>query len=129
MTKRRIDPSWSYSDKLSYSHAIECDGWLFVSGLVATGPGHVVLHPGNMYAQLEVIYERLEETLVSAGCSFDDVVSTREYITDVADYKKTAEIRKRHFSSLYPAAVGVVVVSLLQPGALIELEAVARCRM
>lgn len=127
MTKRSINPSWGYSNKLTFSHAIECDGWLFVSGLVATGPGHSILHPGNMYAQLEAIYEQLGEVLMSGGCTFDDVVSTREYIADVTDYKKTAAIRRKYFSAPFPAAVGVVVASLLQPGALIELEAVARC--
>jgi enamine deaminase RidA (YjgF/YER057c/UK114 family) len=124
--KTGINPGWPHAAKLTYSPGVVCDGWLYVSGLVATGPNHTMLCPDDLLGQAGVVLERLGEVLREAGCDYGDVVVTREYIVSKEGYKGTADLRRRFFSEPFPAATGVIVAGLLQPGALFELEAVAR---
>ena len=80
---------------------------------------------GDIAAQADEIYKRIGEILAAAGCSYSDVVSTRDFITTTEGYAKTATVRRKYFSDPFPAATGVIVAGLLRPGALIEIEAVA----
>jgi enamine deaminase RidA (YjgF/YER057c/UK114 family) len=109
----------------TFSTAIVRDGWLFVSGLTAWVPGEGVERPGDVVHQAHVVYRRLGKVLDEAGCSFADVVATREYITTTDGYRDTAAVRRTYFSEPFPAATGVVVAGLLRPGVVIEIEAIA----
>ena len=123
---RGVDPGWGFTSRHTFSPAIVCDGWLFVSGLVASGPGRTILCKGDIVGQTAVIYERLGEILRAASCDFQDVVVTREFIVSTENYHKTADVRRQVFKDPFPAATGVIVAGLLQPDALIEIEAIAR---
>ena len=128
-SKRRpvkVDPGWGFTARHTFSPAIVCDGWLFASGLVATGPNRTILCPGDIVGQTAIILERLGELLFAAGCGYADVVATREFIVTTEKYRDTADVRRRYFRDPFPAATGVIVAGLLQPGALIELEAIAK---
>jgi enamine deaminase RidA (YjgF/YER057c/UK114 family) len=72
------------------------------------------------------VLEQLGEILRAAGCSYADVVATREFIVTTENYRGTGDVRRKFFSDPFPAATGVIVAGLLQPGALIELEAIAK---
>ena len=109
----------------TFSTAIVRDGWLFVSGLTAWVPGTGVERPGDVVHQAHVIYRRLGAVLEQAGCSFADVVATREFITTTEGYRETAQVRRTYFTEPFPAATGVIVAGLLRPGVVIELEAIA----
>jgi enamine deaminase RidA (YjgF/YER057c/UK114 family) len=123
---RCIDPGWPAWQRFTFSPAIERDGWLFVSGLVALDGEGRVEHRGDLVAQAEQVLEQLGQLLHAAGCSYDDVVATREYVTTLERYRETAALRRRFFRPPYPAATGIVVARLVVEGALFELEAVAR---
>lgn len=122
----KIDPGWGFRARHTFSPGIVCDGWLFVSGLVASGPNRTILCPGDIVGQAGVVLERLGEVLRAASCQYCDVVATREYIVSTENYRETAEVRRRFFKDPFPAATGVIVAGLLQSGALIELDAIAR---
>ncbi len=66
------------------------------------------------------------EILEAADCSYEDVVKTTDFITTTNGYQGTGAVRKKYFKEPYPAATGVIVADLLRPGALIEIEAIAR---
>ena len=124
MTRNRaiqVDPL----DDATFSTAVVRDGWLFVSGLTAWVPGVGVEHPDDVVRQAHVIYGRLGKVLEQAGCSFADVVATREFITTTDGYRETADVRRRYFSEPFPAATGVIVAGLLRTGVVIEIEAIA----
>jgi enamine deaminase RidA (YjgF/YER057c/UK114 family) len=98
-----------------------------ISGTVATDENHRTLFKGDLLGQTRRIYEIAEKLLARAGATFDDVIKTTDYITPqaVAEYGKTAEIRREFFGDPYPAATGIVVHSLLSPNWLIEIEFLA----
>lgn len=120
-----INPGWNHFAKYTYAPAIARDGFLFFTGLTASAPGGGIMHPGDIVAQTDVILSRFGEILAAAGCSFADVVSTREFIVDPTGYAGTAEIRRKYFKDPFPAATGVIVAGLLRKGALIEIDAIA----
>ena len=82
---------------------------------------------GDIVAQTRSAYRKLSERLAKAGTGLDAVVKTTEFITQqgLADYRKTADIRRELFSPPYPAATGVICDRLSSPGTLIAVEAVA----
>lgn len=112
-------------DDATFSTAIVRNGWLFISGLTAWVPGSGVERPGDVVHQAHVIYERLGKVLAQAGCTFADVVATREFITSTDGYRETAAVRRTYFADPFPAATGVIVAGLLRPGVVIEIEAIA----
>jgi enamine deaminase RidA (YjgF/YER057c/UK114 family) len=122
---REINPGWRHFDKYTFAPAILRDGFLFVSGMTAGAIDGGILHPGDIAAQTDVILQRLGDILSAARCGYGDVVATREFITTIDGYRKTADVRRKYFKPPFPAATGVIVSGLLRPGALIEIEAIA----
>ena len=108
----------------TWSDAVKKGKILVISGTVATDENHRTLYKGDLVGQVRYIYETVKGILEKAGASFDDVVKTTDYITPqaMADYVKTADIRREYFKGTYSAATGVVVHSLLRPDWLIEIE-------
>jgi len=108
----------------TWSDAVKKGKILIISGTVATDKNHRTLYKGDLAGQVKYIYKTVKGILEKAGASFDDVVKTTDYIAPqaVADYVKTADIRREYFKGNYPAATGVVVHSLLRPDWLIEIE-------
>jgi enamine deaminase RidA (YjgF/YER057c/UK114 family) len=111
----------------TWSDAVRKGKVIAISGLVATDENHQTLYPGDLKAQVRVIYEHLKKLLETAGGSLDDVIKTVDYITPEAlpDYPATAEIRREYFKGNYPAATGIIVNGLLRKDWLIEIEALA----
>lgn len=122
----KIDPGWSHFAKYTFSPGVERDGWLFISGMTASGENGEIVHPGDIAAQTDYILSRIGEVLREAGCGYEDVVQTRDFVTTTEGYRETGTVRKKHFKEPYPASTGVIVAGLLRPGALIEIEAVAK---
>ncbi len=99
-----------------------------ISGTVATDENHRTLYAGDLEGQVRYIFETVKKLLEKMGASMDDVIKTTDYITPqaVADYVKTAAIRREYFKDgNFPAATGVVVHSLLRPDWLIEIDFLA----
>jgi len=126
--RRAVNPGWPESATRTYAPAAAAGGVLYLSGRAAIDPRTGELaHPGDVVAQTRYVYARLGEILEAAGASAAHVVKTTEYIVPaaLADYRRTAEVRREAFRPPFPAATGVVCERLLRDGALIEVEAVA----
>ncbi len=80
---------------------------------------------GDIVAQTRQIYKNIKEVLETANASMADVVQTTDYITTTERYKETANIRREFFGDSFPASTGIIVAGLLNPKALIEIDAVA----
>ena len=81
----------------------------------------------DVVEQTRDIYRRIEQRLRAAGTTLDTVVKTTEFITAaaLADYRKTADVRREIFAPPYPAATGVICDRLPDPRMMIAVEAVA----
>ena len=69
-----------------YSQAIRAGDFLFLSGQVALNPASGQIVDGDVTAQTRRVMENLGAVLKAAGLSFDDVVRTTIYLTDMNDF-------------------------------------------
>ncbi|WP_292519646.1 Rid family hydrolase [Methanoculleus sp.] len=71
--------------------------------------------------------ENLRAVLREAGLDFSDVVQTRIYVTDLADFDAVNAVYGEYLQEPYPARA-TVQVAALPKGARVEIEMVARVR-
>lgn len=107
-----------------YSQAIECDGWLFLSGQIPLDPSSGELIEGDVAAQTEQVLTNLSAVLSAANASFDDIVKTTIYLTDLSDFSAVNAVYAKRFAA-NPPARATVQVAALPKGARVEIEAVA----
>ena len=108
-----------------YSHAVEVDGLVFVSGQLPVTPQGHTLKDASFEAQGEQVLENCIAVLRAAGCALTDVVKTTAYVVGVENWPSFNQIYARHMGAHKPAR-SVVPVPALHYGYLIELEMVAR---
>ena len=97
----------------------------YIAGQVAFDSAGAVVGAGNFQAQAEQVFANLRRALVSVDASFDDVVKTTTFITDLKNLPALRETRARYFSATHPPANSLIpVVTLARPDLLIEIEAV-----
>jgi 2-iminobutanoate/2-iminopropanoate deaminase len=120
-----IDP-WHHEERYTFSTAVRRGAFLFISGVIARDPGTGQIGgKGDIVEQTDFIFRKIGTILEAAGGSFDDVVKTTDYVTTLERYGETADVRRKYFKNGFPAATGVVVKALVNPEALIEIDAIA----
>lgn len=106
-----------------YSQAVEANGFVFTSGVIGINPATGVLE-GYELEQAEMAMINLENLLIAAGTSIENVVRTTVYIKDMANFGIINDTYMKYFKEPYPARI-CLEVSSLPKGALVEIEAVA----
>jgi reactive intermediate/imine deaminase len=113
-----------------YSHVVEYDGWLFVTGQLATDPDDDSLPvPDGIEAQTHKVFANLERALASVGADFDQVLCVRIFLTDFErDYAAMNRIYATYFAKDRLPARTTVGVTHLARGAIVEIDMIARRR-
>ena len=96
-----------------------------VSGQLALDQEGNIVGKGDMVAQTDKAYENLKKCLESVGATLHDIVMLRIFVTDLEEYDKTRDIRKKYFGKYRPATTGLQISGLYFPDAMIEVEATA----
>lgn len=108
-----------------YSHAIDSEGLVFLSGQTPVDPATGKLAAGDIGAQTAMSFRNLFAVLEAAGLGPDDVVKANVFLTDMADFAAMNAVYERQFAAPYPAR-STIGVAALPLGARIEIELVAR---
>ena len=111
-----------------FSHAVECDGWVFITGQMPTDPDddHRPL-PDGVEAQTIRVMENLRIVLGGLGLGFEHVLQARAYLTHFEqDYAVMNETYARYFPADRLPARTCVGVSGLARGARVEIDMLAR---
>jgi len=126
MSIRRISTGSPWEAKMGYSRAVVAGGLVYISATAATDAGGAVLGKGDFERQTAIILEKLGTVLADAGSSFDQVVQSRVYLTDIGQWEAVGRAHGAVFGGYGPALSLVHVKPFLDPDMLVEIELVAR---
>ena len=98
---------------------------LFLSGQASIGADGSIVGAGDFDAQLAQTFANIERVLAAAGSDLSRVVKVTIYLTDMANFPKIVEARRRWFTPPYPADTTLEVRSLALPELLVEIDVIA----
>lgn len=121
--RQNISSGTVWETLAGYSRAVRMGELIAVSGTTATDDNGHVVGQGDPYAQTAFILRKIERALREAGASLEDVVRTRIFVTNVAQWEAVARAHAEFFGEIRPANTLVEVSALIGEGYLVEIEA------
>jgi len=125
---RNINPE-ELAPARGFSHATIAGDTVWIGGQIGSDANGKIVEPGDVVAQFARALHNVAIALRAAGCAPEDTVKLTYYVTDINAYRDNraaiGAAYRELFRSDYPASTLVEVRSLVDPAALIEIDAVA----
>ena len=112
---------------VGYARAVKIGNIIEISGTTATVNGEVV-GKDDVYLQTKTILQKFEKVLKTFGASMNDVVRTRIFCTDIAQWEKIGKAHGEYFGEIKPTTGMYQISKLISDDLLVEIEATAILR-
>jgi 2-iminobutanoate/2-iminopropanoate deaminase len=107
-----------------YSQGMVVENRIYTSGQIGIDPATGTMVPGDIEAQTRRVLANLKAVLEAGGSSYDRVIKTTVFLTNLADFARMNVLYAEAFGDHRPAR-STIQVAALPLGAIVEIEAIA----
>jgi enamine deaminase RidA (YjgF/YER057c/UK114 family) len=123
LTIQRHGSGVEWESIVGYSRVVRAGSLVWVAGCTATTEDGAIAGPGDPYVQAQQALINVEAALAQVGARLEDVVRTRMFVTDIAQWEAVGRAHGEVFADIRPVTAMLGVSALLDPRMMVEIEA------